>query len=348
MATSLRKACHACTTAKRRCVPQLPRCPRCLDKGLECHYDLEPVTNTSETKVHHQVTSKDRDPPSASAVPAHLFSSIAAAQRHSMSVRKPFGFDSQDFPPCLMANSETVAMVVEQLKRIPLLIFSDKTSPFAHAWILSMAGTTSSIHKHNGSQIPNIELIDKERRRLLALDVDALPYTQFLGEFHKLIAAMLSSFFQCAPNATTDQLPNEALISLFWSWGEIFKKTLPEDLSTDLSPWQAWVIAESSRRTIIALWWVSGLIEMLRTGYCSYRPFVESLPFDARTGLWEADTAEAWKAALDSHGGDQSDLVSWREFIESGGPHARPRLDGMLQRLLLAAYFGKDTQSEPN
>ncbi|KAI8630436.1 hypothetical protein F5Y19DRAFT_46603 [Xylariaceae sp. FL1651] len=33
-----RKACEACTKSKRQCTKQVPRCRRCLDKGLRCTY----------------------------------------------------------------------------------------------------------------------------------------------------------------------------------------------------------------------------------------------------------------------------------------------------------------------
>src|SRR3954447_10530673 len=40
---SRRKACTNCTTLKRKCVIQKPKCTRCSQKNLECLYDLEPL-----------------------------------------------------------------------------------------------------------------------------------------------------------------------------------------------------------------------------------------------------------------------------------------------------------------
>ncbi|KAF2967196.1 hypothetical protein GQX73_g6384 [Xylaria multiplex] len=36
--TAWRRACVACTRAKRQCTKQVPRCRRCLEKGLQCTY----------------------------------------------------------------------------------------------------------------------------------------------------------------------------------------------------------------------------------------------------------------------------------------------------------------------
>jgi hypothetical protein len=100
-------------------------------------------------------------------------------------------------------------------------------------------------------------------------------------------------------------------------------------------------LAETIRRTLLSLLIVAAVLEQIQHGYLFYRPMVESLPFDARTGLWEANTEEEWKAAVANHGGSECSLMSWREFIESGGPEPRSQRDGMLQRLLLVGHFGK-------
>ncbi|KAH8651408.1 hypothetical protein BX600DRAFT_102364 [Xylariales sp. PMI_506] len=41
--SSRQKSCIACAGAKRRCHPQLPRCPRCIRRGIKCAYKNEPL-----------------------------------------------------------------------------------------------------------------------------------------------------------------------------------------------------------------------------------------------------------------------------------------------------------------
>jgi hypothetical protein len=125
---------------------------------------------------------------------------------------------------------------------------------------------------------------------------------------------------------------------------------MPESLSSVLSEWEAWCIAESARRSLLSVILVDGILELFTKGYCTYRPMVESLPFDARTGLWEANSEQEWLDAVARHGAKSSSLISWAEFTEKGDHRPRDQYDGTLQRMLLVIYFGKaaaDLQVEP-
>lgn len=350
MPPSLRKACHACSTAKRRCHPQLPQCPRCLEKGLACTYDLEPVAHSSEEGTRSDVAAQE-EPHSFNS--PRVFNSIESAHQHAISGFRLHASNAHEVP--LMANPETFTLVLDHLLQIPVLTFRGQTSAFAHAQILSTLGWTKEPSLRQSGNTPlqptTFSPVQMEAtiRDLLALDIHALTFTEFLSKIHILIAVIFTSVFQVQSSGNTDFSELESLIGLISFWERHFKAILPKNLSIDLSPWQAWVIAESCRRTLLALQWISGVVELYQSGYCSYRPFVESLPFDARTGLWEAETEEDWSAALERHeDSGESSLVSWCEFIENGGPSPRPQFDGMLQRLFLAAYYGKETQLPQN
>lgn len=265
----------------------------------------------------------------------------------------------------LMGNPETLMLVMDHLLQIPVLTFRGQTSAFAHAQILANVKWTEGtplVKSDMGSIDPaTFSTLELEHRiqELLSLDIHRLEITNFLAMIHVLIAVIFALVFQAQSSGTNGT--NSALLAsvggLLPIWENHFKTHLPTDLSSDLSPWQAWVVAESCRRTLLALQWISGVVELSQSGYCSYRSFVESLPFDARTGLWEAETEEAWNTALARHreaeveagsttttDTGETSLVSWCEFIESAGPSPRPRFDGMLQRLFLVAYYGKETQ----
>lgn len=53
--------------------------------------------------------------------------------------------------------------------------------------------------------------------------------------------------------------------------------------------------------------------------YCSNWLFIESLPFDARCGLWMAESPQAWIAAAHARCGEEvgERLNSYHEFAES-------------------------------
>lgn len=56
-----------------------------------------------------------------------------------------------------------------------------------------------------------------------------------------------------------------------------------------------------------------------RDGYCSNWLFVESLPFDARPGLWMAESPQAWLAVAHAKFGEEvgDRLNSYHEFAEA-------------------------------
>ena len=181
MPQSLRKACHACTEAKRRCTPQLPKCPRCLEKGLACTYDLEPVSN------HSAMTSKSF--PVEEYGPAErpldrVFHSVASAHFASMQSYGPNGFDLKD-GLLMISNLETFSLALEHFRPIPVRTVRHQSTPFVHARILSACGPESLA--------PFPEMVDRlsegdvfshllrvEKPRLLTIDIHDLTFTEFL------------------------------------------------------------------------------------------------------------------------------------------------------------------------
>src|SRR3954451_11393023 len=61
------------------------------------------------------------------------------------------------------------------------------------------------------------------------------------------------------------------------------------------------------------------LVFSYKAGYCSNWLFMESLPFDARPGLWMAESPQAWIAVAHAKCGEEvgEQLKSYHEFAES-------------------------------
>ncbi|KAK6364518.1 hypothetical protein LTS17_012141 [Exophiala oligosperma] len=334
--------------AKRPCRAELPKCPRCLEKGIDCKYDLEPVTNTStsaSTERPHGPADASRPQVVREPFPAVVYDSIQAAHADAVKNYTPNGLDpNYKFPAC--STPETFALAFAQLNEIPLATFQHRTTPFCHAQISRLAWANS---KDGAAQEREVSaellwtVMEAKQNRLLSLDLSQqTSFSQFLDAFHQLMAILLASTLSKARGG--DEISGLAQLRfLFHKWTQHFHSHLPRTLQGHLSPWQAWTLAETTRRTIIFVIMVEVLLEMVDRGYFYYRPMVESLPFDARTGVWEANTEEEWQAVISEHWeGVDCSLVSWHEFIERGGPEPRKEQDGMLQRLLLVAYFSKD------
>ncbi|KAJ9650270.1 hypothetical protein H2198_010422 [Neophaeococcomyces mojaviensis] len=86
----------------------------------------------------------------------------------------------------------------------------------------------------------------------------------------------------------------------------------PSELPASLSPRQAFLLAESVRRTIIISGEFQGLWHASKYAWVEHNMFLDSLPFERRAQLWEVpetgfDTA---------FGNGKQDIISWRELID--------------------------------
>ena len=349
MPPSLRKACYACAAAKRRCIPELPQCSRCAERELECTYDLEPVTNNeSQPSVRPAHNVRTVFQCAWKPLPLIIFDSVASA--HQAAVEAYTGLRFENLP--VMASDETLAIVVECfLKPIPMLTFQHRSTPYVHSMILSAGVCIHPRPARLGAEpeaLLNAKFIKRAQHKLISMDFQSLSFVEFLAAFHTLVALILTLALRTTPQSHKPALP-AGLQDLWPKWRQHLSATLPRELDSGLSAWQAWYTAETARRSLLCIILVDGILEVMEKGYCSYRPLVESLPFDPRTGLWEADSEEEWLAAVACHGGVESSLVSWSEFIESGGQAPRKEYDGTLQRMLLVIHHGKtaaDLQDE--
>ncbi|KAH8178594.1 hypothetical protein LIA77_00113 [Sarocladium implicatum] len=91
---------------------------------------------------------------------------------------------------------------------------------------------------------------------------------------------------------------------------------VPDFTGQGLTPWQAWLFAESIRRTILSSHVLTCVFFQGRYESPGAKMHMESLPFDDRGGLWLAETPQAWMAAAGARRGAdvETSLVSWHEF----------------------------------
>ncbi|KAJ5115183.1 hypothetical protein NUU61_000942 [Penicillium alfredii] len=66
----------------------------------------------------------------------------------------------------------------------------------------------------------------------------------------------------------------------------------PIQLPQNLSPRHAWILAESVRRTIIMAFLLRSVYSLKTRKYSVRTPFVDALPFDVRTYLWDEGTEQ--------------------------------------------------------
>lgn len=108
----------------------------------------------------------------------------------------------------------------------------------------------------------------------------------------------------------------------------------PTRLPNTMTPYAAWKLGESIRRTIIASHLLATVARASNTAIVQYQPFLASLPFDRRVVLWDMEHDDPWLAYIDAN---QTPLVSLQEWLD-GDETSHVKAGSVLQRILLILY----------
>ncbi|KAL6886762.1 hypothetical protein GGI43DRAFT_418319 [Trichoderma evansii] len=275
MAT-IRKACRNCTSSKRKCTIQIPQCERCSMKGLRCVYDLEPLSASAvDSEKNHK------------AAPS-TFNDIESGY----CVMKTFASCPSSIPGiCNPEESiilDTMHLVAQSVHD---LLWKRKPAMFIHPG-LHMQGN----YNHYGMLVENQfgGVNHLGFKRLLKVDIEAVPILEALTAVQALLIHMTVSLFSSDP---VERVNAEKAIDILCVWTQTLLTYAQPKLPAALSPWQTWLFGESVRRTIIISHAVALFFLSLKRGFCSNCLFFESLPIDRRPGLWLAESPQAWIAA---------------------------------------------------
>lgn len=175
---------------------------------------------------------------------------------------------------------------------------------------------------------PKSNIIRRQIGQMLRLAAKA-------GSFSELVAyvqaiALLQIFCLLEAHGDSEEQA-ERDDEMFRDLAHLLYIQAPVQLPKMLGPWRAWLFAESVRRTILVCHIILAVHGVLRRGYAVHLLCVEALPFDMRSQLWNADTADAWEVATAvSH---DPPLVSPRQFttLRQQTEGASPLEDLLLQ-----------------
>ncbi|TVY26488.1 NmrA-like family domain-containing protein [Lachnellula hyalina] len=326
--TTLRKACGNCTASKRKCIIQLPQCTRCTQKGLECRYDLEPLSAP---------TGQAGQFPDFSFNPSNCDSP-------GYCIMKTLKFRASDIDPAICRPGHEDAFEVLRLgfRSVPVLARAGKPAVFLHPKL------EYSIDKHFAGlgEMGDGGVCCESFKRLVEMDVKTVPVKEALAALQALLVYLATFFF----SSQTEQENENAgrFLTVLSEWTQALLAAAPNATKMPRkaqSPWQEWLLGESIRRTIIMSYVLSLALSGFQYGYCSNWLFVESLPFDRRAGLWMAESPQAWIAAAEARNGDEvgQQLNSLHEFAESldGSPLVDPSFRGdVFLMLLVYAHNG--------
>lgn len=304
---TLHRACKNCVKSKRRCDLVLPQCYRCTSKGLVCEYANAPAPAAAKARARLNRESRVGK----------------IRKNHSRDeIRRPLRME-------ILKTHDAVIIqyLIGAMRDVPVTFANSMQTTFIHpqlygsscpSAIRDMLAICRWQHRSTGAR-SNILLSSQLRQKsaeLYRLAKAAATLEELLAYTQSLIIAQCLLLFHCDNtqnknqgsddhvNLTTDMVTG--LARYIW-------EKAPAYVPRMLSPWRAWLLAESIRRTIITAHILCSTFSFKQRNYSVRTPFIEALPFDLRSSLWDASSEEAWQQEASQ---DPVKMVSLREYSD--------------------------------
>lgn len=154
---------------------------------------------------------------------------------------------------------------------------------------------------------------NKHLQELLEMDFNSVPLQDALTAMQALMLYLITFLFHADTKIQDSAVPHLAILE---RWVRELYLSAWEKMPQGLSHWQAWLLGESVRRTIIMSVLLPCAFSGWRHGRCRYTLCFEALPFDGRVGLWQAESPQAWISSANVKNGSEVgiELVSFHEF----------------------------------
>lgn len=327
MSITLRRSCDACVRAKRRCNLSAPRCSRCSAKGLDCAYVNQPAPGPS---------SRPRECPGTPW--RSRFLRVAGMLRH----RCIGEWECADIPEVVrLFSPATLQRQLDILQTFAVYFAQNGAASFVHPCLYDCRLPEPLQHASRVCANYGIEerlppssspdAAHPQTRQMLHLAAKSTSFSELVAHVQAIALVQITRLLN-DPSPVEDSDREDRA---FWVLAQLLWKWAPARLPRALSPWRAWLFAESVRRTILVCHIILAVRGVLRRGYAVHLLCVEALPFDMRGELWEAESAQGWEAAAGNSGGPS--LVSMRQFaaLKVCGGTASPFED-----LLLLSFKG--------
>ena len=249
-------------------------------------------------------------------------------------------------PEIKWRNSKaTICYLASKLWEFPITFVNEGRTPFIHNQLYSKRspcqmqeayrvceivsqGKRQDVEAQSSLLKPILEELKKERARAASFD-------DLLASVQALMLYLVICLFSAIPDL---RRTGEEYCYLLDLWTRSLREQAPAELSHTLSAWQAWYFAESVRRTIIISHMIRGVYATLKQGYHIHTLYVEALPFDPQTLLWDAQSATAWTKCTPP---TRPQMLSYREYV-NGYAIGKLAPTGLFERLLLTACYGKE------
>ena len=242
-------------------------------------------------------------------------------------------------------SHSTISYLVSKLRAFPTALAFEGRTPFIHHQLYSECDNhqtrdlyhicTALSDTEGKTNAAPVSLVEHNLAKLRSDHSKILSFEDLLTSVQALMMYLIISLFNESAHFRT---LGERYIPLLDQWTRNLRDQAPGELPHSLSPWQAWFFAESVRRSILISHLIRGVYATIKQGYHLHTLYVETLPFDVQTSLWEAESASEWAELAPS---SRPQMVSYREYATNYAT-ATHAPTGTFERLLLSACYGKE------
>lgn len=360
---TLSKACDQCIQAKRKCSRSLPRCQRCEKRKIPCRYKNAPLDGKIfPPGAVFLVATRRYEPIEDGENPMNspFFRGLARTIKNSYSPHSSLPRLSprqMGQPDIILAmDKSSVIYLADHLRSFPSILIQTGGAPFIHPQLYrdglppalqNIVALCNLYTRSNASDYHTLsEDISNAAQTLLNFRPTLHTFKSKLAFVQSLILLQIITLFS-SPSLITPILRQQAenRIQLLRALVQDLYRSTPATLPPSIPPYQAWVLAESCRRTIHVAHLLHGVYLMLTRGYLHLTIFVKALPLCRNSGLWEHDPSaydEQLNGAADESGSTralESELISYRELTDMWDNDEVKHLH-LFEEMLIAACKG--------
>ncbi|KAJ5923562.1 hypothetical protein N7454_008807 [Penicillium verhagenii] len=356
---SRQKSCIACAEGKRRCNRQTPQCSRCLARGVQCSY-INRSSRQTETYPQSESAIAITFPDYYSYYSDDLLSLVDATgpifyhddhiendswltMDPSSLLAQPALSAIQKYPELSKVDKWATQQIMQSIKSFPRLFLQHGKTPFIHARLydshlpdaIQDAFSVSAAYCIKNPQTEDMvfRMLESKASSLMGRDYSARSLDTLLAAVQALMLFHIMQLFD--GNIRQRSIAEQSLATL---------KSMTVQLHTraaELTPsstWEAWIFAESIRRTVIMSLFIEGLYSVLKSGFCESVPTLSLLPFTAGGELWDATTDSSWLAKCQQ--GGTLDVVLYGDFTGAWEKGVVPNLNPF-EKFLLTPCMGE-------
>ncbi|EYE92284.1 Zn(II)2Cys6 transcription factor domain-containing protein [Aspergillus ruber CBS 135680] len=294
---SLRRSCQTCAKLKRRCDQRLPQCNRCAAKGTPCEYINTPwaVGKRSNGPL---ASVKATSPMNR---PLHL------------EIIKTF-------------DGAIIRFLVDGMRTFPVTFAQQMKTLFIHPDLYrssSHSGPIQEIHtlcKSYQSDVYSPRLFGILRQKAVQIHRHAT-HTSSFEELLFCVQALILSHCILAFDDQENSQYSEATSTMLTNMALKLWHQAPIQLPHAMSARRAWLFAESVRRTIIIAYMLCSAYSFRKRSFSVRTPFVDALPFDVRTSMWDESVDSEWEEKARYAPVAMVSLREYSDMLEGGRVH---------------------------